>query len=58
MSPDTDTTEDVDEPEDIEQESERCECQACYDPCTPHQPLNVSAVDNSLFILLRKLPEC
>ena len=34
---DTDTTEALDEPE-----VESCECQACSDPSTPHQPLNVS----------------
>lgn len=44
MSPaDTDTSEAVvDEQEDVMQESESCECQACSDLCTPHQPLNVS----------------
>jgi len=43
----TDTTEAVDEavdePEDMQvAESETCECQACCDPNTPHQLLNVS----------------
>jgi len=39
----TDTTEAVDEPEDIMQvaEFETCECQACCNPSTSHQPLNV-----------------
>ena len=34
----------MNEPEEVEQvaEPEICECQACCDPSTPHQPLNVS----------------
>ena len=43
MSPDADTTETVDETEDVEQVPvSECECQACSDPSIPHQPLNVS----------------
>ena len=34
----------MDEPEDVAEvvETESCECQACCDPSTPHQPLHVS----------------